>query len=135
MDGDEMFDLECLFIETCGLSYKGYARDKSILTQYIFESHFKAIMDIVKGRVNNHFPYLCLGYFILKTGSYLPEDVQQVIVEHTDYYKYEVGYWDTESWTDEDRTLRRICLRDLKVKIENHVQGRKVLLVEEGHSN
>ena len=70
--------------------------------------------------------------FILKTGSYLPENVQQDIILRTDYYKYEVDYWDTESWTDKDRALRRIYLQDLGVKIKNHVRGKRVLLVEEG---
>ncbi|MFX0060273.1 MAG: hypothetical protein ACFE8J_18405 [Candidatus Heimdallarchaeota archaeon] len=65
-------------IGKCGLKFERYLEDSSILTKEILESHFN---DILKEAKKDGLEYLVLGALIIETGSILPEQIKNRILE------------------------------------------------------
>ena len=92
MEGDEETHLEIYFVKACGLNLMDYNNDERILTQAIFENSFGKILDIIEEHSSRRKVYIVLGYFILLTGSRLPEYLKYKIIETT-RWEYEEGLW------------------------------------------
>jgi len=116
LDGDDEADIEIEIVEKCGLEYGDYAKDTSLLTKEIFESHFDKVLDLIhyySGSVG----YLVLGAFILNTGSRLPDDVKILILDAIDNDPY-IGR------SEEYQKAREEVLDDFREKVTNYQSGR-----------
>lgn len=129
MEGDEESDLESFFIKACGLDLRDYHKDNRILTRNIFEKNFDKIMEIVERRDSRRNTYLVLGYFILLTGSYLPDDLKIKIIDASKW-EHEKGLWD-----DKFVRERKFYLKDLRDKIRSHKPGVRLHLIRLKNTN
>lgn len=123
MEGDDESDLESYFIKACDIDLRAYHKDRRILTREIFETSFDNIMEIVEKRAFYRETYLVLGYFILLTGAFLPEDLRAKIIDASKW-EHEKGYWDERLIRE-----RKFYLKDLREKIRAHKPGVKLHLV------
>ena len=123
MEGDEESDLESFIVKACGIDLRAYHKDKHILTRKIFEARFDKIMEVVDKRASRRKTFLVLGYFILFTGSFLPEVLRAKIIDASKW-KHEKGTWD-EKFVRE----RKFYLKDFREKIRAHKPGVKLHLV------
>ncbi len=86
----------------------------------IFEAHFDKLLEKVNW-MDHYIAYLVLGYLILKTGSNLPDDLREKIIDAGDW-ENDRKEWKMED-TDEDREFlddRKEILLDFQEKIRNH---------------
>ena len=122
-EGDDEVDIEISLVKACGIKYEDYVDDKSLLSKEIFEAHFDKLLEKVN-RMDHYIAYLILGYLILKTGSNLPDDLREKIIEAGDW-ENDRKDWKMED-TDEDREFlddRKEILLDFQEKIRNHKPG------------
>ncbi len=129
MEGDEESDLASFFIKACGINLKDYHNDDRVLTRDIFEDSFDKIMKIVERRSSRRKTYLVLGYFILLTGSVLPDDLTTKIIDASKW-EHEKGLWDKRFVRE-----RKFYLKDLRDKIRAHKPGVKLHLVRLKNTN
>ncbi|HEC37115.1 hypothetical protein LCGC14_1446290 [marine sediment metagenome] len=129
MEGDEESDLEAFFVKASGVDLRAFHQDRRVLTREIFEARFDKIMEVVEKRASRRTTFLVLGYFILLTGSFLPEDLRFKIIEATKW-EHERDSWDTRFVRK-----RKFYLRDLREKIRAHRPGVKLHLVHLKNGN
>lgn len=125
VEGDDEWDILLLIVEACGLDYREFLKNKALLTQDIFESHYKDIMKIVDHYSFSHNTYLIIGYLILRTGARLSNELREKIIDATNFDKYEKDYWMN------NRHERKFFLTDLREKISVHKSGQITYLAEE----
>ena len=123
MEGDEESDLESFIVKACGIDLRAFHKDRRILTRKIFETNFDKIMEVIEKRSSRRATYLVLGYFILFTGCFLPEDLKFKIIDAS-RWEHEKGSWD-ERFVRE----RKFYLKDFREKIRAHKPGVKLHLV------
>ncbi len=129
MEGDEESDIEAFFVNACGLNLKDYHKDNRILTRKDFEDNFDKVMGVVEERSSRRETYIVLGYFILLTGSYLPDDLKSKIIDALKW-EHEEGLWD-EKFIRE----RKFYLKDFRDKIHAHKPGVELHLVNLKNTN
>ena len=123
MEGAEESDLESFIVKACGIDLRAYHKDKRILTRKIFEARFDKIMEVVDKRASRRKTFLVLGYFILFTGSFLPEVLRAKIIDASKW-KHEKRSWEKQFVRE-----RKFYLKDLREKIRAHSPGLKLHLV------
>ena len=86
-------------------------------------------MEIVENRSSRRKVYLVLGYFVLLTGSFLPDDLRTKIIDAANW-GHEKGLWE-EKFIRE----RKFYLKDLQNKIRAHKPGVILHLVRLKNAN
>ncbi len=112
LDGDDEADMEIETVIKCGLDYSDYAKNTSLLTKELFESHFNEVLELVH-YWSSSIGYLVLGAFILNTGSRLPDDVKVLILDAIDKDPY-IGR------SDKYQKARKEVLEDFRNKVTNY---------------
>lgn len=125
MGGDEQWNIEELILKICGIDYDEYLSQileggKKVLNNVIFEKNFDKIFNLIENYKSDSciaYPYHVLGYFVLITGSKLPEEIKKRILASIN--------WDNEEglWPPEMVEERKSNLHDFRSKIINHRQG------------
>ncbi len=133
-EGNGEWDVEAHLIELLGLDLEEYYENPAILTKDVIN---KSLINIIK-ELRLHSQDLSidiskacylhyLGYFILKTGADLPDNLRSRIVESTTPEKD--GYkWETKELEEQ----RKILLKDLRDKILSYSNGNNFHLIEDG---
>ncbi len=111
---DEEIDLATFMLDACGIDYTDFYLDERILTRENFEKNFKFLKKMIDSRSFRRAPYFVFGYFILITGSRMPEDLRSEILEAAKW-EHEDGIW-ANYFVPE----RKICLKDFREKIKTH---------------
>jgi len=117
MEGDGEADIQIDMIEMCGIKYEDFAENESILTKEIFEKHFYQILRLTN---SDYLSLLIFGALILRTGSFLPNEVREKIVKAADWEN------EKERWKYADAEFikfRKEILIDFRQKIINHKRG------------
>ncbi|MBA7541508.1 hypothetical protein ES705_33822 [subsurface metagenome] len=125
MGGDDQADIESYIVTICGLDYEEYLMDKKILTQSVFESHLVDIIDFIENSAYSRIAYQVLGYFILKTGSMLPDNIKIKIIESS--------MWEDELdvWEEHLQKSRKFHLDAFRNSIISHRRGVVTTLLED----
>jgi len=124
MGGDAQRDLERKFIEVCGLNYGDYLENRKIVTREIFEKNFDKIVNYIHRSRDNCLAYQVLGYFILFTGSKLPKNEKNHILDCSNF-EAERGFWIQNPKLEKEREF---FLHDFRQKIINHTPGQLIEL-------
>jgi len=119
LDDDDEYDIASSMLNACGLDFEDFFLNERILTRENLEKNFQILLNMVKNRSFLKATYFVIGYFILITGSRLPEDLRVKILDNTRWDKEEI-YWSRK----EDKIERQIYLKDFCEKINNHIPGR-----------
>jgi len=136
MEGDGVVEIISEIIELFGLKYCDYLDNKSIITRQIVEKSLDIILKELEWQEksnsivirNNYICYLqILGYFILKTGAHIPDELKHKIAEAATPENDTVQFYDKKF-----QEMREIVLKDLREKILNHQPGKVSLLIEDG---
>ena len=121
-EGDGESDIESSLIRACGFNVEDYAEDKSILTKKVLENHFDKLLRIVHS-INDHIAYLILGVLILNTGSAMPEDFRDLLVESADWKTDREKYIGKITDDKEFLELRKDILTNFQGKVRNYKTG------------
>ncbi len=121
LDDDEEIDLVTFMLDACGIDYSDFFYNERILTRENLEKNFKFLSKMVSNRQSRKSVYFVIGYLILITGSNMPEDLRQSILNYT---KWE----DEESvWLNKNKKIeRKIYLKDFRKKILKHTSSQKL---------
>ena len=120
LDDDEA-DIAGLMLEACGIFSPDFYKNERIFTKENFEKNYNVLEKMVKVRHPLRSAYFVIGYFALLTGSKIPEELRQGILEAA---KWEDG---EGHWTDAGFELkRRIYLEDFREKVQIHKAGQKL---------
>ena len=127
MEGDGESDIEYHIIELLGLDWWDFINDKKYLSREYLESNIEKVLNVAVDPSVNSGYFLILGYYILKTGAKISEDLRNKIAEATKW-KYEETIFPTKEMEEK----RKIVLKDLRDKILDHEPGNIVRLIEDG---
>ena len=127
MEGDGEADIITSIIELLGLDFWDYMNDKSILSREYLEQNIDKVLKVAKDPSKSPGYYQILGYYILKTGASISDDLRNKIAE-VSQWKYEETIYPSKEIEEE----RKIILKDLRDKIINHIPGRITELLEDG---
>lgn len=127
MEGDGEWDIEYHIIELLGLDYYSYLNDETILNREVLELNMEKILTVVNNPSKNSGYFQILGYFILKTGATISDELKNKIAEATKW-EYEETIYPNKEMEEERKTV----LKDLRDKILDHRPGRITRLIEDG---
>lgn len=114
MGGNLQLIIESNIVKICGIDFDHYLDNKKILSKEIFEENFSRIIGFVKGCEDYIVAFQVCGALILQTGSSLPVEVKEKILEYTK--------WELEErfWPKSLIEQRKFCLNELRQKIIDH---------------
>jgi len=127
MEGDGEADINSHILELLGLDGWDYLNDESILSREYLEQNIDKVLKVAKDPSKSPGYFQILGYYILKTGASISDDLKNKIAEASQW-KYEETIYPSKEIEEE----RKIILKDLRDKILNHKQGRITELMEDG---
>lgn len=121
LDDDEEIDLATFMLDACGIDYGDFFYNERILSKENLEKNFNYLRKMVENRSSRRAAYFVIGYLILITGSKIPEDLRQDILDNTKWK-------DEESrWLNENKKIeRKIYLRDFQEKVLKHKPNQKL---------
>ena len=122
MDDEEMDILESM-LKAMGYDYltTDITFGKNLIERENVEKNFKMLEKMVQRRSFRKSPYFAIGYIILTTGAFMPDELRQDIIK--------AAKWEHEEgrWLDEEFTLRRkVCLKDFRDKVRFYQSGQKL---------
>jgi len=123
MGGDDQLDALSYLISMCGIDYNDYLEDKKVLTKKKIENNLELIMKNLD--IDDYIYLQVFGILVLETGSYLSDDLKQMILNSIDYEFSQI-----ENWGEDIRELRKLYLNDYKNKILSYDQIQKTHLLE-----
>lgn len=127
MEGDGEHDILCHIIELLGLDWWDFINDETVLSREHLESNMEKVLDVAIDPSENPGYYLILGYYILKVGVTISDELKNKIAEATEW-EYEETIYPNKEMEEE----RKIMLKDLRDKILDHEPGKIVRLIEDG---
>ena len=127
MEGDGESDIEYHIIDLLGLDWYSYLNDETILNSEVLELNMEKILNIVNDPSEDSGYFQILGYFILKTGATISNELKNKIAEATKW-EYEKTIYPNKEMEEE----RKAVLKDLRDKILDHKPGKITRLIEDG---
>ena len=122
MGGNLQLIIESNIVKICGIDFDHYLDNKKTLSKEIFEENFSKIIEFIEGCEDYVVAFQVCGALILQTGSCLPVEVKEKILEYTN--------WELEEsfWSKPLIVQRKFCLSELRQKIIDHKPGIPSLL-------
>lgn len=127
MEGDGGHDILSHIIELLGLNWWDFINDETVLSREQLELNIEEVLDVANDPSENPGYFLILGYYILKTGAEISDELKNKIAEATKW-EYEETIYPNKKMEEE----RKVVLKDLRDKILDHELGKIVSLIEDG---